>query len=297
MLLPSFAKADQSVVAGIRGDSQINDTPVVTENLLVKSVFGVQKDISPADQKSYEIVRDEILLGSADVENDRLKALEKLCAAFPESALLAGWSGITALRKNNAEEAVAEFRRANELQPGTIAWRNNLAVALCAEGSMPQGLDMLDKLQAETPDEPDVYKNFADLLLYAGNKLLEAKQYKSAGMCFQRLIQVNSRSFAAYNGMGALFSAQNMKKEAAAAWKSSLQLNPNQPMIRAKAGLPPLKKNPKKNPKKMPKKTGKKSGWTRSKSGRRCFCFCSRGPQTPGMTGFCGGQLQFGNLI
>jgi len=247
-----------SIAAAMSGNAIPAESPVISENLLGQAVFGKQGAIADDDIKAYQRVKEVILSRSLVVDDEIRQSLTKLCADYPESALLSGWVGITALRTNDFKSAEAAFKRADKLQPGTVDWRNNLAVTLCAKGSMPQGLDMLDKLQEEVPTDADVFSNFSDLLLYAGKKLLETKDYKSAGLCFQRLAQLNPFSFDAFNGLGALFSAQKMEKEAVAAWKSSLQLNPNQPEIRARLGMPPPNKPPNQKPKKPLKKSGAK---------------------------------------
>ena len=234
---------------------------VTGENPLPKQVFGATVAPSSADIQAYLSLRDALLSAAPTLANAAVEASFKLTAAYPESELLTGWFGMVALSKGELPAAEKAFRKADLQASGSFAWRNNLAVTLCAQGRMPEGLDMLDKVYDANPLAYGVRNNLLRLLSFAGEKLLSVKEATSALTCFQRMGQIAPDFAVAYTGCGRAYVALGQRDMAIQAFNKSLQLDPQQPTAREalKAlSVTPVPENPKKNAGQLPEPANRK---------------------------------------
>ncbi|GEM_PF-5750249 len=218
---------EQDHSAALLAGTEPSPRPVTCDNPLPALVFGAAAAPSPQDIADY-LQLDEALRQPSPLTAEKAAVARRLSTAYPKSALLAGWQGVASLSAGDAQAAEQAFRRAGELAPDSVAWPNNLALALYAQNQVPQGLDLLDRLHEKHPGHQEVRNNLIRLLLFAGDKLLQAKVAVDALACYSRVIQIAPAAAAAYAGCGRAHAALGQREQALAAYRHSLKLDPRQ---------------------------------------------------------------------
>ncbi len=223
-------RPEQNLSASLLAGAEPSPRPTPGDNPLPAALFG---GAAPAAERARDALAVCAALRSGrPVAKETVDTARLLAEACAGSATLAGWHGVAALAAGDPAAAETAFRRALAITPGSVAWSNNLALALCSRGQMPQGLDMLDKLHDANPSHPEVFNNLIRLLLFAGDKLLAAKVPADALTCYSRVVQIAPDVAAAHTGCGRAHEALGNRDAAAAAYRQSLKLNPRQAAAR-----------------------------------------------------------------
>ena len=86
--------------------------------------------------------------------------------------------------KGELDPAIAEYRRAIEIDPGlAIAW-NGLSMALAKQGQMDAAVEAAEKLVEIEPDDPLSHTNLSRILMQKG-EITEAEDARAKAMGLQ----------------------------------------------------------------------------------------------------------------
>lgn len=113
-------------------------------------------------------------------------------------------------REGRLDEAVDVLREANHRYPDSPTGRYNLGVALFLRVKKDR-------------EHLELWENLADDEQYA----------EEAIAALEGAIDADPGFIAAYNNLGRLYALRGRKPQAVAAWRKSLELNPNQPEVQA----------------------------------------------------------------
>ena len=224
-------RPEQDLSAALLSGAEPQERATPFENPLPAHVFGTPAVPTAQDAQAY-LALSAALQKGAPLTPALAATARRLATAFPASELLTGWAGVAALSGGAAAEAETAFTGALRLRPDSIAWRNNLALTLCAQGQMPKGLDMLNNLHEAYPDNLEVRNNLIRMLTFAGEKLLAARVPGDALACFQRVAQLAPKAAPAYAACGRAHEAMGQREDALSAYRKSLELDPQQLAVR-----------------------------------------------------------------
>lgn len=115
--------------------------------------------------------------------------------------------------------AIAEFRKASELEPGLYVAQYNLAVAYLSRGEYRLALKPLERLVR-------MKANSVELLQYLGCSYYEVKDFENAVKCFEQASKLAPNSSLPQNNLGYAHLNLYQIGAAEAAFKESLQLTP-----------------------------------------------------------------------
>jgi tetratricopeptide (TPR) repeat protein len=113
-----------------------------------------------------------------DFTNDALAILEAAQKQQAPTAELFFALGRARERKGDILLAQKDFRRAVDLDPGSIDALQALARVLAAQGQWEKSLELLSRARVAAPDSPDILRKFAAASLHAGQaaKAVDAAQ-------------------------------------------------------------------------------------------------------------------------
>lgn len=120
------------------------------------------------------------------------------------------------------EEALAQYRRALELEPNMVEALYNSGEALRWLGDLDGAITMLEKAVAVRPQ-------FADAHFQLGNALLIRGRPGEAAMRYQMVIQLDPKQVSAYKELAVSLYQQGKPREAIAQFQKALSLRPDDP--------------------------------------------------------------------
>lgn len=144
-------------------------------------------------------------------EDDRLSAAE-----------LHGRLGEVLERREDLEDALAEYRAALELQPDLAPVRNNLGFLLERRGELSQAAEAYRKALESDPSYPLPYFNLGDLLLQSGRAEQAAAAYNAG-------LSVAPFNLQARYNFGTALAAAGRQTEAAETFRRLLLVAPGHP--------------------------------------------------------------------
>jgi tetratricopeptide (TPR) repeat protein len=116
-------------------------------------------------------------------------------------------------------EAVAALRKALELEPGDPNLLRLLGDLLVAQGRHAEGMDAYRRLLDLNPGDEDALRGLA-------SQLAADRQFDEAASILERLVRVAPRSASTHGHLGDVYLRLNRKREAAAAFRGALALEP-----------------------------------------------------------------------
>lgn len=164
----AYARAEEHLSrCGSRDDMS---EPVQLEWLLLRVARGDVDDLAPnllalverGHPQSADIL--EALAGVYMRQTryrEALRCLDRWVALAPDSVRALDWRGWVGNQLDLRAQAVADYERALELQPGRSAVRLRLAEILVESSRHAEAVPHLERLRAELPDNPDVLVNLA----------------------------------------------------------------------------------------------------------------------------------------
>jgi Flp pilus assembly protein TadD len=131
----------------------------------------------------------------------------QLTNSFPKEPTPYLRLGVILERQNRAEEAIAEYRKAIELNPKHAVARNSLGVALAKQGQLPEAIEQWREALTINAEYPDALTNLGLAFLQQGNKdegvnnlrkarelFIKRKEFAKAKQVEEILQQVDSRA-------------------------------------------------------------------------------------------------------
>lgn len=120
------------------------------------------------------------------------------------------------------EEALAQFRRALQLEPNMVEALYNSGEALRWLGDLDGAIEMLEKAAAARPQ-------FTDVHFQLGNALLMRGRPDEAAMRYRRVIQLDPEQAIAYKELASSLYQQGKPRDAIAQFQKALTLRPDDP--------------------------------------------------------------------
>ncbi len=136
--------------------------------------------------------------------------------------------GVALLRAGRIDEAIGELERAQQIGPGDVETHNNLGMALRRAGRLTEAIDQYGR--ALTVQPADFGANFN-----LGNALLQAGQTGEAIAHYRKALEASPESADAHNNLGNALRRDGKLDEAIAQYRQALALDPAH--ARAQAGL------------------------------------------------------------
>jgi tetratricopeptide (TPR) repeat protein len=151
-------------------------------------------------------------------------AFEKVLALEPDNAEAHRGLGDVALIEGDAARAAREYGRIVELDPADAAALTKLGVAQMRLGRGEEATRTLERAVERDP------KN-GEALLYLAGAYAASGRAREAVPFFERALAAGSKSTMAWNGLGLTRLELGDRRGAAAAFRESLRLEPNQPEV------------------------------------------------------------------
>jgi tetratricopeptide (TPR) repeat protein len=129
-------------------------------------------------------------------------------------------------QEGKIREAMSEYVRALELDPGDIKARNNFAALLVRQGRLDEAVEHFEKVLEVNPEFVNVRSNLGLVLLQKG-------RVKDAIAQLLRCLEINPGSTEALVNLGNAFMVQGNFRDALGCWREALRLEPDR--------LPPLR--------------------------------------------------------
>jgi len=121
--------------------------------------------------------------------------------------------------KGQDEAAIAEWKKALEINPDDPMANNNLGAHLLKRGQLDEALPYFEKAANFKPDYADAQNNLGIVLLQRG-RLGEAIEH------LEKAEEINPRNTQTYYNLGAAFYLQGKVTKALAEWRAGLHLDP-----------------------------------------------------------------------
>jgi len=121
--------------------------------------------------------------------------------------------------KGHDEEAIAEWKKALEINPDDAVVNNNLGTHLLKKGQLDEAIPHFEKAVAQKPDYADAQNNLGIVLLQKG-RVGEAIEH------LEKAEELNHQNTQTYYNLGAAFYMQGKASEALMQWRAGLHIDP-----------------------------------------------------------------------
>jgi tetratricopeptide (TPR) repeat protein len=121
--------------------------------------------------------------------------------------------------KGRRSEAIAEWRRALELNPGDAKTHNNLGRALAEQGNLDEAIAHWRKALEANPNYAEAHNNLGAALIRRG-KLDEAIAH------FQKVLETGGQYAEVHNNLGWALEQKGKTDKAIAEWRKAIEINP-----------------------------------------------------------------------
>jgi tetratricopeptide (TPR) repeat protein len=204
--------------------------------VMVGGLVAVNHVPGRADAQRGQVDRALSLMRLGRVD-EALQVLERLAGQRPQDFYVRGQWGSALLMADRPEEALRQFDRALEREPGFVAGLLGRAQALARLGRMAEARQSARRAVEREPGRADGW-----VLLAATEHALD--QRAEADAHFRQALQIDPRHVAATVGWGYLKLQNEELAEAAALFRRALQIEPDHPeaqagLRRAEAGAAP----------------------------------------------------------
>ncbi len=142
--------------------------------------------------------------------------------ARPRNARARSYLGDALMDSGRADEGIAQYREALQIDPDLGVVENNLATALAQTGRLDEAITVYQRALERDPKLTHVHLNLA-LALHKQNRLAEAVEHYRAGLATE------SRHPGSWHNLGAALRGLGQYAEAEAAHRTALALQPMDP--------------------------------------------------------------------
>jgi tetratricopeptide (TPR) repeat protein len=129
--------------------------------------------------------------------------------------------GSALVLKGNLDEAAAQYRKVLEIRPDYLQAEYSLGKVLLQKGDVDEAMAHLDKTATVGQDPFEKWYNF-------GNQFLQEPDWQCAIACYRQAIKIAPRSADAYANLGVAFLKKGETREAIDAWQQALEMKPDQ---------------------------------------------------------------------
>ena len=145
------------------------------------------------------------------------------------------WTGLNnlgraLLEKGQVHEALEQFQKALEINPGNVDTRNNLGNALLQRGKLDEAIAQYRKALEINPSYPEVHYNFANALVQKG-------EFEEAVVEFQKALEINPGYADAHYNFGNALLQKGKLDEAVVEFQKALEINPGYADARNSLGV------------------------------------------------------------
>lgn len=147
-----------------------------------------------------------VLLGAAPDKTESLQRFRNLGKAFYENP-------------TTQAEAIAEFRKALDLDPSSVTEKLNYGLALLRGGRTPEAVSLLQQVQRQDPALPHTWFNL-------GLTFKRSGEIDKARTQFERLIQIVPSEPIGHYQLGTLYRIAGRAPDAIAQFQRASELNP-----------------------------------------------------------------------
>ncbi len=130
--------------------------------------------------------------------------------------------GLTYARQGKSALAVADYRKALELDPKTVEASYELGNISYREGRLEEAVELYRKALETNPRYTNALNNL-------GATYLQLEQWEKAAQIFEQLIAFNPLFTEAYYNLAVIYEQTGKMEEAAMMYERSLELHPNDP--------------------------------------------------------------------
>ena len=141
----------------------------------------------------------------------------------PSSADELNGLGITLAQQGRLDEAIADFRRALEINPDLAQAHHNLGIALQEQGRLEEAAASYRRAVELKPDYASAYN-------YLGMALKDLSRLDEAVACYRRAVELKPDFVEACNNLAAVLQDQGQLAEAIACYRRVLQYKPDDPI-------------------------------------------------------------------
>ena len=203
-------------------------------NLLREAAASYQRAIklNPADWKSNMNLG--LVYMALREYNSAVEHTQRAVNLNPLSPVALANLGVTYDARGNRGEAEGAYRMALNINPAQTTAAQNLVINLLERKRPAEAIEACKQALAAA-DTAGLRRRYGDALVQAGLPAEAVEQYRHA-------IRLDPHYYPAFNGPGAVLIEQyrdglllddRKRDDALAAWRQSLQLNPNQPKVEA----------------------------------------------------------------
>jgi tetratricopeptide (TPR) repeat protein len=148
------------------------------------------KDRVTEKERLYIVLQDAYLHYDFD---KALVAIGRWIDRYPKDHEARAFLGMEHMRMENSDEAIAEFKRALELNSDYVPAYNSLGYAYLAKGDFDKAMEYLNKYKKRVPDQANPYDSMGEIEQARG-------RYKEAIKLYQKAQQINpDLSFVLYH--------------------------------------------------------------------------------------------------
>ena len=141
-------------------------------------------------------------------------------ARNPDAAMVYNNLGLVQMDRGQTDAALANFRKAAQIQPDDASALNNIGAALSRKGQVNEAIPYLQKAIALQPNFARPYCNLGSIFLAKG-------QVDTAILYYEEAIKLRPEFDLAHNGLGSAFVKQGQMDEAIDQFRIVLQLQPD----------------------------------------------------------------------
>jgi Flp pilus assembly protein TadD len=134
---------------------------------------------------------------------------------------------LTGKGRNN--EAIAEWKRALELDPGDARAHTNLGVALFRAGKPDEAIDHYQQALAANPDYAEAHNDLGIVLARTG-------RFEEALVHYRRALEIGPESAEVHTNLGVALAGKGAIDEAIAQYRAALAINPDYPEVHSNLG-------------------------------------------------------------
>ena len=127
--------------------------------------------------------------------------------------------GVVLLQNGQADEAMAHYEKALEINPGYAEARTNLGKALLQQGQVDEARAQFEKALEIAPGDAEVYNEIGRALSKKGEVDEAIDQY-------QKALEIDPNLVAAYSNLGIAFAQKGRVDEAIGAYQKALEIDP-----------------------------------------------------------------------
>lgn len=151
--------------------------------------------------------------------DEAIDTLRQVVSAAPDFADAHNNLSVAYFEAEKYDKAVVWHERALDLDPQNTAYKQNLADTLGRKGDVDQALMTIKEILAVRPDDVDTRIQLASMMLNAG-------QYGSAAVEFERLVSQGIKSSYLYRALTVLFARLGEYEKVIIAARAALDLDP-----------------------------------------------------------------------